>query len=601
MTHDSKPPRPPGAEPLDAEAFIRGTSLSLGSTPGGRRQLYERVAAQLREALPEALVLVASFDGQASALHHEACAGPPRLVAALDGALGEAAGGRTVPCPAEDQARLILPRLQPTPGADSTDQDGIPSAFAPPGLRVAAEAWANPSCYGLGLTHEGTLLGVVTLLQPRPLSPAEQRWIEALAQHAGIALARGQVEAVDETALLVGLDGRVQACSRQTVERLLHTPEDPTWPAGHGRGTQDEQDMRRERAKVLLTQGRAVRYTERADDRIRDCSLHPVVGEDGHVRAFAGFARDITEQVRLQERVRRAATFQRALFSSLSEGVLVMDDEGVITDCNRALQRSLGMGQGELLGRSGAEICAQRACWERWEGEQLPLLEPGGDPVQLELRMRRPDGASFTARVGASRIDLAGSEGTVVWTVRDVTDELLRFEQLEHMATHDDLTGLPNRVLFHDRLGRAREAGRRYGTSFAALMLDLDGFKAVNDTLGHEVGDQLLTTLGERLRGCLRAADTVSRLGGDEFAVLLPTSISTAQALQVGDKLLEIIEQPFELAGQQLRVSASIGVAMFPEHDDAGDDLLARADQAMYTAKRAGGRRVQLADGEPGS
>ena len=399
-------------------------------------------------------------------------------------------------------------------------------------------------------------------------------------------------DTVEESALLVGLDGRVQACSRQSVARLTPAPQEPP-PS-----PEEVLALRRKRLKAMLSEGRAVRYTERVEGRIRDCSMHPVVGDDGRIRAFAAFARDITERVRLEERVRQAATFQRALFSSLSEGVLVLDAQGRITDCNLALQRSLGLERGDLVGHDGAEICAQHASWERWQDELLPQLEPGSEPVQFELRLRRQDGAAFTAQVGASRIDMPGSEQSVVWTVRDVTDELLRFAALEHKATHDDLTGLPNRVLFHDRLGRAQETGRRYGTGFAVLMLDLDGFKAVNDTLGHEMGDRLLAALGVRLKDALRAADTVSRLGGDEFAVLLSHTIPAEQAIAVATKLLGIIEQPFAFDGHDLRVSASIGVAMFSGHDDAEADVLARADKAMYAAKQAGGHRVLLAEPE---
>ncbi len=575
MTQDRTPSPAPHVAPRDAEAFLDGAALSLGSNHGGRRHLHERIATQLQASLPDALVLVASFEAESGTLYHEAAAGPAGSAETLAD-LGDE-GDEGVPCPAGVQARLLEGRLHRSAGAD---------------------AWDAPARYELGLVYEGVLLGALTVVPPRPLSPGEQRLFEALAQHAAIAMARQAVESVDETALLVGLDGRVQACSRQTVERLIHSAEDPAWPAGREIEI-DSSDLRRERSKALLEQGRAVRYTERIGGRLRDCSLHPVLDHAGGIHAFAGFARDVTEQVRLQQRVRRAATFQRALFSSLSEGVLVLDDDGVITDCNRAVQHALGAANRELVGRPVAALCAKRASWNEWEQELLPQLEPGGDPVEFELRLRRPDGSSFTARIGATAIELSGSEGSVVWTVRDVTDELLRFEQLEHLATHDALTGLPNRLLFQDRYERARQAGQRYGNSFAVLMIDLDGFKAVNDTLGHEMGDLLLATLGERLQGSLRAADTVSRLGGDEFAVLLPTSISTDHALQVGHKLLGIIEEPVQIDGHTLRVSASVGVARFPDHHSPELDLLARADETMYAAKRAGGHRVSLPDNAP--
>ncbi len=421
--------------------------------------------------------------------------------------------------------------------------------------------------------------------------------LEALAERTSAALEQGQAETVRETAVLVGLDGQVQARSQQTVDHLPHRPEDPAWPSRREQGAADALAARQAAAKARLSEGRAVRYTERKEGRIRDCSLHPILGADGQVKAFAGFTRDITEQLRLQERVHQAAAFQRALFSSLSEGILVLDEHGAIVDCNRAVETTLGMARAALIGHPAEGLCAQAASWEQWEQQLRPRLTHGGEPVQLELRLRRADGASFTARVSASLIELPGADRSVVWTIRDVTDELLRYEQLEHLATHDALTGLPNRLLFHDRLERALASAQRYRTSFAVIMMDLDGFKPVNDSLGHEMGDRLLAALGARLQGCLRAADTVSRLGGDEFAVLLPNSISAEQAGQVAAKLLQTVEQPFVFGEQTLNISASIGVAMFPEHVD----LLARADQAMYAAKRRGGRQVATASGGGGT
>jgi diguanylate cyclase (GGDEF)-like protein len=155
----------------------------------------------------------------------------------------------------------------------------------------------------------------------------------------------------------------------------------------------------------------------------------------------------------------------------------------------------------------------------------------------------------------------------------------------EHQALHDALTGLPNRVLFHDRVRQAIESARRHEGSTAVMVMDLDHFKEINDTLGHYHGDRLLQLVGERLSHLLRAEDTVARMGGDEFAVLLPSVGGQAFAMEVAHKVLEALGTSFEIDGLTLEVGASIGIACFPDHGEDGEQLLQRADIAMYVAK----------------
>ena len=163
----------------------------------------------------------------------------------------------------------------------------------------------------------------------------------------------------------------------------------------------------------------------------------------------------------------------------------------------------------------------------------------------------------------------------------------------EHQALHDALTGLPNRSLFHDRVDQAIEAARRGSTASAVMVMDLDHFKEINDTLGHYHGDRLLQLVGQRLSSSLRAADTVARLGGDEFAVLLPSVDDPDHAVDVSRKLLDSLGRSFEIDGLSLEVSGSIGIACFPEHGTDGETLLQHADIAMYVAKTAhAGARV---------
>jgi diguanylate cyclase (GGDEF)-like protein len=159
--------------------------------------------------------------------------------------------------------------------------------------------------------------------------------------------------------------------------------------------------------------------------------------------------------------------------------------------------------------------------------------------------------------------------------------------QLRHQALHDGLTDLPNRTLFNDRLGQALAVARRSGTPLAVLLMDLDSFKEVNDTLGHHSGDALLEDLGRRLETCVRGGDTVARLGGDEFGFLL-LDVAAPGAVEVVDRIRLALAEPFRLHGLTLQVEASIGIALFPDHGESVDELLRRADVAMYVAKRSG-------------
>jgi diguanylate cyclase (GGDEF)-like protein len=163
--------------------------------------------------------------------------------------------------------------------------------------------------------------------------------------------------------------------------------------------------------------------------------------------------------------------------------------------------------------------------------------------------------------------------------------------QLEAQAWHDSLTGLPNRLLLHDRLDRAIRTTNRFGEPTSLLFLDLDGFKHVNDSFGHPIGDRLLVEIGNRLTAAVRASDTVARLGGDEFAVLL-LRCDSASAMEVAQKLRAAIVRPAEIDGQSLMVDVSIGAAVAPQHGDEAQALMQHADMAMYAAKASGGGAV---------
>ncbi|HEX6721826.1 MAG TPA: EAL domain-containing protein, partial [Burkholderiaceae bacterium] len=224
--------------------------------------------------------------------------------------------------------------------------------------------------------------------------------------------------------------------------------------------------------------------------------------------------------------------------------------------------------------------------------------------IDLQFAVRRPGGAlRWTSASGEPFFDADGQFVGYHGVSRDITERRLAEDSIRHLATHDTLTGLPNRALFLEELGRSMRDARREGQQLALLFVDLDHFKIINDTLGHDAGDLLLAQMAKALRDCLRPSDLVARLGGDEFVVLLRHPAGRHEAAVVARKLLHAVTQPLSLKGQECRVSASVGICIFP--DNAGDEasLMKGADIAMYEAKREGrnGFRYFSTDAPPQS
>lgn len=272
-----------------------------------------------------------------------------------------------------------------------------------------------------------------------------------------------------------------------------------------------------------------------------------------------------------------------ALVSDAVDAIYLLDPEGRFLYANAATSALTGRGIEDLEGSAFADLVPpDEREHVRW---MLGSALERDDPVTQELDLRGIDGGRLPVEVRSSRVVHDGRVVGVQGIARDVSSRRARTRELEHRALHDPLTNLPNRALLRDRLEQAVLVERRKGVPFALLVVDLDGFKEVNDDLGHAAGDRVLFRIAERLRGTVRASDTVARLGGDEFAVLVG-ECGVSGARTVAGKLLQALDRPVVVGGRSRRVGASIGIALCPDHGDDPEELLERADAAMYAAKR---------------
>jgi diguanylate cyclase (GGDEF)-like protein/PAS domain S-box-containing protein len=296
---------------------------------------------------------------------------------------------------------------------------------------------------------------------------------------------------------------------------------------------------------------------------------------------------------------RMAALGRLQAFQGLVDGaavmIVVLDDDGTVHTQAGAVARLLGEGTPRLVGRRLLHLLHP----DDVPGALAPLgglFPPGRDEVVLEWRLRHAQGhwVQCESVIRDLRSDPV-VRGLLV-TTRDVAERKALEEQLRHRAFHDPLTGLPNRALFYDRVESALLRGDRAARGVGVLFLDLDDFKAVNDRLGHAAGDELLVGVARRLRASLRSADTAARLGGDEFGVLIEGIGGQGEAVQITQRTLAAFDVPFSLWGEPVRVRPSIGIAFTADPQAVSEELLRRADLAMFAAKRNGRGRYELFD-----
>jgi diguanylate cyclase (GGDEF)-like protein/PAS domain S-box-containing protein len=314
-----------------------------------------------------------------------------------------------------------------------------------------------------------------------------------------------------------------------------------------------------------------------------------------HGRALALLAarRMNRELIEREERLRLAA----AVFETVDEAVMVTSPENRVVAVNPAFTRITGYSADEASGKDVRVFTSDKHPPEFFDELWQALLARGA--WKGEIWNRRKNGEVYAGWHSFTRVyDDKGQPTHHVAVFSDISERKAAEERIRQMAHYDRLTNLPNRTLFEDRFRQALARAKREHARMALIYADLDRFKPVNDTYGHAMGDLLLVEAAKRLQECVRGSDTVSRRGGDEFVVLLSAIASNQDALLVAEKIRSLIEQPFHLAGLELRISSSIGVALYPEHGSGEERLEHCADTAMYRAKEGGRNAVRLYDPE---
>jgi len=309
-----------------------------------------------------------------------------------------------------------------------------------------------------------------------------------------------------------------------------------------------------------------------------------------------GYAVVLWIAYRLHQRRRAAEARLRrvyAAYESSLQGALIATARGAIEETNAAFERITGYRRDEVVGRHVAFLVSGRH--DGGFAERLLAAAAREGAWQGEVWIARRDGELVPVHMTVSAVrDARGEHAHTAASFVDITERKLAEERIRHLALHDILTDLPNRSLLRSRTLAAMANARRDGGRVALLFLDLDRFKNVNDTLGHGAGDQLLRECAVRLLEALRPTDLVARQGGDEFVVLLPEVHDAAQCAQVAETLRAAVQRPFSVGSRELRLTCSLGIALFPECGQDFDTLLRNADTALYAAKTEGRDRVRF-------
>ena len=305
----------------------------------------------------------------------------------------------------------------------------------------------------------------------------------------------------------------------------------------------------------------------------------------------------VLERLERKRQVQRQLAEQerrfRALIEHSSDAIALLGRDGTVLYASPSTERVLGLRGDEIVGGSWFDHLHEEDAAASREFFGSIAAQPGRHAT-FEARLRNRHGQWRWIEMAFTNLVDEPSVASIVVNYRDVTERRRTVDELAYRAFHDSLTGLPNRALFLDRLSQAMARGRRDGGRFAVMFIDLDNLKGVNDSLGHSGGDALIRAVTERLRGCVREADTLARVGGDEFMLLVPEIADESDVVTVASKTLASVAEPFTIQGQEVRVTTSIGIGFYPRDGEDPETLMACADKALYRAKETGKNRYRF-------
>ncbi|MBX9634536.1 MAG: diguanylate cyclase [Magnetospirillum sp.] len=299
--------------------------------------------------------------------------------------------------------------------------------------------------------------------------------------------------------------------------------------------------------------------------------------------------RDISKFVKSAEALREREERLQGILASVAEGIVTINDSGRIESANPAAERMFGFTRGKMAGIDLGELMPDdlRERHQHLFDAYMAGLFPALMGRLVEGVGIRRDGSTFPMEISVSELR-HGRHRLFTAILRDISERKENEERIHRLAHHDNLTGLPNRNLLNDRMNHALARVRRHGGRMAVLYVDLDRFKPINDTLGHEAGDHVLREVSRRLASCVRSSDTIARVGGDEFVVVVEEITRSGEAALVARKIIETLAKPIDYEGNACQIGASVGVAVFPDDGNSMEEVCKAADIAMYRIKHSG-------------
>lgn len=281
------------------------------------------------------------------------------------------------------------------------------------------------------------------------------------------------------------------------------------------------------------------------------------------------------------------------VFENAMDGIMITDEKGTILSINDAFTRITGYTPEEAIGKNPRILKSGRHDTKFYKGFWNDLITK--DKWEGEIWNRRKNGEIYPEWSVISVVkDNHGNTTHYIDVIRDITERIRYEEKIKYQAYHDTLTGLPNRLLFYDRLSVALSNAKRGKGILAVIFLDIDGFKPINDNFGHDVGDILLQSITKRLMNCIRQGDTVARIGGDEFTLILPQVTQKEEVDEIGRRLIDTLKESYLINKHKLYITASVGISFYPDDGEDMQTLMKKADIAMYSAKEKGKNNYQF-------